>query len=115
MVLDMAEPIYEYDWPKPYVPPQEEFPEQSVSFHQYLDKYRDAKDIEKELFTKRLKLISPFKNDVGDKVQARRRRYFPNAFYDQERIALPSWSHWEKVKENQGIGKYKAIYENRLD
>jgi len=111
----MAEPIYEYDWPKPYVEPQEEFPAKNVAFSQYLDTYRDVKDIEKELFTKRLKRISPFTNDGGDKIQARRRRYFPNLFWHRNQENLPSWIHWEKIRENQGLGKYKAIYENRLE
>jgi hypothetical protein len=111
----MEEPIYEYDWPEPYLPPQEELPTDNVSFHQYLDKYRDVKDIAKELLTKRLKQISPFVNDVADKERARRRRYYPNLFFERDRANLPSWAHFEKARENQGLGKYKAIYENRIE
>lgn len=43
-VLGMKEPIFEYDFPKPYVREQEWFPIRQP-FNLYLDKYRDEKEV----------------------------------------------------------------------
>ena len=44
----MKEPSYSYDWPEPDRPPQYKFPE-STSFNEYLDLYRDRKDINEQV------------------------------------------------------------------
>ena len=44
----MKEPSYSYDWPEPERPPQYKFPE-STSFNEYLDLYRDRKDINEQV------------------------------------------------------------------
>lgn len=44
IVVDMKEPRYEYDFPKPYIRDQTWFPLRQP-FNLYLDKYRDPKEV----------------------------------------------------------------------
>ena len=44
----MKEPSYGYDWPEPERPPQYKYPE-NTSFNEYLDLYRDRKDINEQV------------------------------------------------------------------
>ena len=46
--LDMKQPSYNYDWPEPARPPQYKFLE-NTSFNEYLDLYRDRKDINEQV------------------------------------------------------------------
>ena len=48
--LDMKEPSYNYDWPEPARPPQFKFLE-NTSFNEYLDLYRDRKDINEQVMS----------------------------------------------------------------
>ncbi|KAL1518207.1 hypothetical protein ABEB36_001868 [Hypothenemus hampei] len=59
-VLEMKEPIYEYDFPPAYIRPQEWFPKKKP-FNLYMDKYRDPKEINKEFLLRKLKNVHPFK------------------------------------------------------
>ncbi|CDW55555.1 phosphatidylethanolamine binding protein [Trichuris trichiura] len=106
--LDMKEPFFAYNWPPPYVPPQQIIPDEPQPFNLYLDKYRPLDDIEAELLRKRLARVSVRKGDQP-------RLPYPNIFYYKDKHFLPSWLHLERYKENLGLGKYKAIYENPLD
>lgn len=56
----MELPTYEYDFPKPYVKPQQWFPLKQP-FNIYMDRYRDPKQINKEYLLKKLKKEHPFK------------------------------------------------------
>lgn len=56
----MKEPIFEYDFPPPYVRPQECFALKQP-FNLYLDRYRDPKQINKEFLERKLKNVHPFK------------------------------------------------------
>ncbi|KAJ0175522.1 hypothetical protein K1T71_008681 [Dendrolimus kikuchii] len=58
--LMVKEPVYEYDFPKPYIRPQEWFPRRKP-FNLYMDKYRDPKEINKEYLLRKLKTEDPFK------------------------------------------------------
>ncbi|VDP26567.1 unnamed protein product [Soboliphyme baturini] len=108
LFVDMQEPVYKYEWPAPFVPPQEVIPKEPQPFNLYLDKYRDLQDIEREILVKRLSRLSPFKDGP---VKSK----YPNIFFREEKETLPSWLHAEKVKENLGIGKYQSLYENRIE
>ena len=57
---------------------------------------------------KRLKRTTPFKADQP-------RLKFPNIFYYEQRHDKPTWMQLETIKENEGYGKYRGLYENRLD
>ena len=46
--LDMKEPSYAYDWPEPERPLQYKFL-QDTSFNEYLDLYRDRKEINEQV------------------------------------------------------------------
>lgn len=43
-VLKVQEPIFEYDFPRPYHPPERYFP-LGQPFNLYLDRYRDPKQV----------------------------------------------------------------------
>jgi len=59
-LLDMKEPSYGYDWPEPERPLQYKYPEKTP-FNEYLDLYRDRKDINEQVLKERLSMmISPF-------------------------------------------------------
>ncbi|KAJ8922290.1 hypothetical protein NQ315_004229 [Exocentrus adspersus] len=58
-VLNMKEPIFEYDFPPPFIRKQEWFPLRKP-FNLYMDKYRDPKQINKEFLMRKLKNVHPF-------------------------------------------------------
>ncbi|RZF47587.1 hypothetical protein LSTR_LSTR012209 [Laodelphax striatellus] len=99
--LNMKEPVFEYDFPKPYVRKQEWFPLRKA-FNIYLDKYRDQKEVSKDILLKNLKNVHPFK-------KAPPRLPFPNAVpIDHKKT--PSWLIDEIKRERQGWGR--AVYHN---
>ncbi|KAG8179482.1 hypothetical protein JTE90_027194 [Oedothorax gibbosus] len=61
-VLNMQEPVFEYIEPPLQYRPQVQFPHLEP-FNLYLDRYRDPKEIKKEVLLKRLKTIEPFKEE----------------------------------------------------
>lgn len=95
-VLKMDEPVYEYDFPKPYHPPQKWFPLKQP-FNLYMDRYRDHKQINKEYILKKLKSRHPF-------IKPKPSLPFPNAlsFNDKK---LPYWLKLEIRKERLGFGR----------
>lgn len=56
----MKEPVYEYDFPAPFIRPQKWFAKKQP-FNLYMDKYRDPKQINKEFLVRKLKKVHPFK------------------------------------------------------
>lgn len=98
--LNMQEPVYEYDFPKPYSPPQKWFPLKQ-SFNLYMDRYRDSKQVTKEYLMKKLKEVHPFRKPDP-------RPMFPNAFpIDNKRI--PSWLRVEIKKNRLGWGRINDV------
>ncbi|KAG4074379.1 hypothetical protein HA402_008788 [Bradysia odoriphaga] len=93
-VLDMKEPIYEYDFPKPYIRDQMWFPLRQP-FNLYLDKYRDPKEIAKEFIDRKLANTHPFN---GPKPPLR----WPNA---HPFLNTPSWLQFAKMKSRLGFGR----------
>ncbi|KAG8233227.1 hypothetical protein J437_LFUL012432 [Ladona fulva] len=94
-VLEMKEPTYEYDFPKPYIKPQVWYPIRQP-FNLYLDKYRDEKEIAKEFLLKKLKKEHPFK-------APEKKPKYPNAFPIDKKY--PSWLRLEMKKERLGWGR----------
>ncbi|XP_050423328.1 39S ribosomal protein L38, mitochondrial [Adelges cooleyi] len=93
--LQTAEPIYEYDFPSPYVKPQTWFPIKQP-FNLYMDKYRDEKQIAKEFLLKKLKNRHPFqKPETSLK--------YPNAVPFKK--YTPSWLKLEIKKERSKWGR----------
>lgn len=72
----------------------------SFVFSRYMDRYRDQKQIAKEVLLKKLKNVHPFKKpDPPLK--------YPNAqFLDPN---LPSWLKTEIRKQRLRVGRYKDL------
>uniref|UniRef100_A0A915JCU3 Large ribosomal subunit protein mL38 n=1 Tax=Romanomermis culicivorax TaxID=13658 RepID=A0A915JCU3_ROMCU len=103
-ILNMEQPIYDFEWPKPHFEKQEEFPEEYKAFNEV----SVIRDIDREILQKRLKRVSPFENE-------RKKLKFPNIFHYDERTDMPTWRQLEKIRENQGYGKYDGLYRNPID
>jgi len=93
-VLDIKEPSFEYDFPKPYIRDETWFPLRQP-FNTYMDKYRDPKEIAKEFIDRKLAKTHPF---IGPKPPLR----FPNA---HSMKGMPSWLKTEKQKSRLGRGR----------
>ncbi|GJQ84260.1 putative DNA helicase [Trypoxylus dichotomus] len=102
-VLNIKEPIFEYDFPPPYIRPQEWFPLRKP-FNLYMDKYRDPKQINKEYLVKKLKIVHPFKAPPPP-------LKYPNAHYINGYV--PSWLKLEIKKERMKWEnpEAKALYD----
>lgn len=98
--LNMEEPIYEYDFPEPYIRPQTWFPLKQP-FNLYMDKYRDPQQVTKEYLMKKLKKVHPFKKPDPPPM-------FPNAFRIENR-RVPSWLRVEMKKDRLGWGRINDV------
>lgn len=56
---EIKEPVYEYDFPKPYLTDQKFFPLKQP-FNLYMDKHRDQKQVNKEYLERKLAKTHPF-------------------------------------------------------
>lgn len=97
--LDMKEPVFEYDFPKPYVKPQTWFPLRQP-FNLYMDRYRDPKEIKKEFLLRKLKNVHPFK-------EMKKTVKYPNAHSIDK--SVPSWLVLEKKKSRLGWGRINDV------
>lgn len=98
-ILDLAEPLFQYDFPKPYIKPQTWFPLKEP-FNLYMDKYKDPRDVRKRYFLKKLKDVHPFKLPKPP-------LKFPNAQPFEEYI--PTWLKFETMKERLGWGRINDV------
>ncbi|KAF5279083.1 hypothetical protein FQA39_LY05761 [Lamprigera yunnana] len=97
--LNMKVPTFEYDFPKPYIRPQEWFPKRKP-FNIYMDKYRDPKQMNKEFLMRKLKHVHPFKPPPKPLP-------YPNAIpYD---TYYPSWLKLEREKSKLKWGRINDI------
>ncbi|XP_057651667.1 39S ribosomal protein L38, mitochondrial [Diorhabda carinulata] len=97
--LNMKEPIFEYDFPPPYIKKQKWFPIREP-FNLYMDKYRDPKQINKEFFMRKMKNVHPFKAPPPPLP-------YPNAVYFEGYI--PSWLKLEIRKSRLKWGRINDI------
>lgn len=95
----MKEPVFEYDFPPPYIKKQEWFPLREP-FNLYMDKYRDQKQINKEFVVRKLKDVHPFRPNKPDLP-------YPNAKYFEGYV--PSWLKLEKMKSRLKWGRINDI------
>ncbi|XP_061703871.1 large ribosomal subunit protein mL38 [Cydia pomonella] len=93
-VLDKKEPVYEYDFPEPYIKPQTWYPKKEP-FNIYMDKYRDPKKINKEYLLRKFKNENPFQKPAPP-------LRFPNAHPMPK--DMPSWLklHEKKIRLKWG-------------
>lgn len=94
----IPEPIYEYDFPAPFMSDQTYFPIRKP-FNLYMDKYRDPKQINKEYLERKLAKTDPFK---GPEPKLK----YPNAHPIKN---APSWLLTEKQKDRLGWGRVNDI------
>ncbi|XP_029709603.2 large ribosomal subunit protein mL38 [Aedes albopictus] len=97
-VLKMKHPVFEYDFPAPYIRDQEWFPLRKP-FNLYMDKYRDPLQINKEYLARKLAKTHPFD---GPEAPLR----FPNAHPVRD---VPSWQRTEIKKDRRGWGRINDI------
>ncbi|XP_023296113.2 39S ribosomal protein L38, mitochondrial [Lucilia cuprina] len=93
-VLNLKEPVFEYDFPEPYLADQKFFPLKQA-FNLYMDRHRDIKEVNKEYLECKLSKTHPF--DGPD-----RPLKYPNAHPIKD---TPSWLKTEIRKERLKIGR----------
>ncbi|XP_050070016.1 39S ribosomal protein L38, mitochondrial [Anopheles maculipalpis] len=96
--LQLQHPVFEYDFPAPYIREQEWFPLRKP-FNLYMDKYRDSAQIRKEYLARKLAKTHPFD---GPEPALR----FPNAHPVKD---VPSWLRTEIKKDRLGWGRINDI------
>ncbi|KAL6445202.1 hypothetical protein ACFW04_002227 [Cataglyphis niger] len=94
-------PVFQYDFPKPYIKKQVWFPLKEP-FNLYLDKYRDPKEIKKEFLLRKLKKVHPFD---GPEPPLK----FPLAHRSNK--YRPSWLRFEITKKERKQGRINDINE----
>ncbi|KAK7076049.1 39S ribosomal protein L38, mitochondrial [Halocaridina rubra] len=98
----MQEPVYEYNFPEPYINPPKYFPLRK-QFNTYMDMHRDPKQIAKETLVKRLEKINPLEGE-------------PPLLPYPAAVPTPqptSWERKEAKKERLGVGKYRDLFRGR--
>lgn len=96
----MKEPVFEYDFPAPFIKKQATFPRRKEPFNLYMDKYRDPKQINKEFLIRKLADVHPFKAPKPPLP-------FPNAVaFDR---SVPSWLKQEIRKSRNKWGRISEI------
>ncbi|XP_031828085.1 mitochondrial ribosomal protein L38 isoform X2 [Nomia melanderi] len=93
--LDAEEPIFQYNFPKPYVRSQEWFPLKQP-FNLYLDYYRDPKETMKYFLLRKLKNVHPFREPKPP-------LKYPNACPIDD--SVPSWLKTQIKRERLGFGR----------
>lgn len=95
----MKEPHYEFDFEPRYLPPQQ-FSIENIPFHQYLEQYRDRKDVNEEVIKHYLKMTCPF-NGYPNIPK------YPLAVPNEKWI--PDWYKYELIKYHKRQGKWKMM------
>lgn len=99
-VLDLKEPVFEYDSPKSFHPPERMFALRQP-FNLYLDRYRDPKQINKEYLARDLAKTNPFDGPTPPP-------RFPGV---QPLRNMPQWLITERKKSRIGHGRINEIRE----
>ncbi|KAK7115472.1 large ribosomal subunit protein mL38-like [Littorina saxatilis] len=94
-VLGMKEPSFEFIRPPNYHPKQKRYPIKQP-FNLYLDRYRDAKDIQEEVLKERLKRVDPFSPPASTAA-------YPNIYRLPH--SVPTWMRL-RIK-NMRLGKHQ--------
>lgn len=88
-VLNMKEPVYEYDFPRPFLREERWFPLKQP-FNLYLDRYRDPQDINKDYIERRLKATDPFDGPEP-----------PLKYPGAHPLRDPTWAQWQITEEKK--------------
>ncbi|XP_042223711.1 39S ribosomal protein L38, mitochondrial-like isoform X2 [Homarus americanus] len=98
--LNMREPVYEYQFPEPYLAPQKHFPHRR-QFNTYLDLHRDPKEISKEILLQRLKGLNPLEPEPP---------VVPFPAAQPIHRDLSSWERRDLKRQRLGVGKYRDLF-----
>jgi hypothetical protein len=97
-VLNMKEPIFDYDYPEAFINNPVQFPHRQP-FNLYLDKYSNPKDVNKRYLEEKLAKSHPFEGPEPA-------LQFPNAhFYGDE----PSWLKTQIKKKRLRFGRINDV------
>lgn len=105
--LGMKSPRFWYDWNEPLKPPQKEFPMKPMPFDEYLDMYRNPKEVERTLYREWL-------DELVHKGQVEKPKY-PDIFYAENKKRMPVWIHRRYMEKNTGSGIYEKFYSEFLN
>lgn len=101
--FDMREPHFSFDWPAQKHQAQKEYPE-NEPFDDYLDAYRDKKDIQEEVLKARLAFAHPFNGYAP-------RPKFPllDLERDRKKSEIATWQHDKLKKQILRRGVWKQL------
>ncbi|VDN08146.1 unnamed protein product [Thelazia callipaeda] len=105
--IGMKSPIYEYMSNPPLKMEQKEFPIKPQPFNLYLDQFRDPKEVHADLLKRRLQMRTVDRNPEQPK--------YPDIDFAKHKKSMPFWQHDILLKENSGSGRYKALWNNRIN
>lgn len=105
--IGMKAPFYRYQFRPKLKMKQKEFPNKPQPFDCYLDQFRDPVEMETEVLKKRLAIRTLCENPVRPK--------YPDISFSEHRQALPHWQHTRILKENAGVGRFYALWNNPID
>lgn len=97
-VLNIKEPVFEYDFPQAFKREERWFPLKQP-FNLYLDRYRDPKDVNKDFVVRRLKATDPFEGPAPP-------LKYPNA---HETTNMPQWQITEEKKYRLYQGRVNEV------
>jgi len=120
--LNMKEPRYEYEFPEPYIRPWSNFyySNPTKGFNEFMDRHRDPKDIEQEVFVKKLAHTCPFEGDLEMNEmkypgvhQEEFEEKFPapigeKDFSVKQGYKIPQWKRVQLQKERLRQGYYRS-------
>lgn len=95
----MQEPVFEYNFPPPYIKQQKWFPLRKP-FNTYMDKYKNPKDVNERYFKEKLKNLNPLEKPQPPLP-------FPNA--EPIPASVPSWLKLEIRKKRLGWGRINEV------
>ncbi|XP_003740758.1 39S ribosomal protein L38, mitochondrial [Galendromus occidentalis] len=97
--LGIKIPVFEH---VPLEPVEEKFKKypENESFNEYIDKFRDPKEIAEDIYCRRLKKLDPFKEEVPE-------TKYPHAH--PMSLKLASWIRAEQTQERERVGKFKHM------
>nr|CAD2185619.1 unnamed protein product [Meloidogyne enterolobii]CAD2196341.1 unnamed protein product [Meloidogyne enterolobii] len=104
--LGVKSPRYWYEWDQPLKPEQKEFPLKPMPFNHYLQMFRNPETVRKEVLKKKLEML------VKSKEEHLKPQKYPDIFYMQNRLNLPSFVQEKNIKINIGEGIYSFLYNN---
>lgn len=125
--LNMKEPRFEYEFPLPYIKSWSSIKQRTgdVGFNEFMDRYRDPKELEKEVLLKKLKHTHPFEGDTEEYIKyplAHERELkdpLPapmgqKEFNRKQSYKIASWRRYQILRERSKVGYYSSTDHQEL-